>query len=234
MPVRNDSSLRTVPDLCEEAFGFCLTLRRGEFPSDPEELHRRIGALFKKLDLDCKEQRVNGENVRLAQYAIAAFLDEIILSSDWSRREEWSARPLQLEYFNDDMAGENFYAKLDALRGTKESEELDVLQVYATCLALGFKGKLSDPRSREKPRLLVVEIVRELKAARKQAGDELSVHWLPEEVQALAVRRTPVWVVAGVCAAVVLGLFLLFEFRLRAEMKDVTGLATGQVVEEAR
>jgi type VI secretion system protein ImpK len=234
MPEPSDATVRPIPSLCQELFGFGLQLKRGEFPLDPDDLRGQIRGMFRKLDRDSKEQRVGRESLALAQYAIAAFLDEIILGSDWPRREEWAPRPLQLEYFNDDMAGENFYAKLDTLRGTKEPELLDVLQVYATCLALGFKGKLSDRGSREKPRLLVGEIVRELKAARKQTGDELSVHWMPEEHSARAVKRVPVWLVAGVCAAVLLALFLLLDLRLRAEMKTVTGVASAPAQEVQR
>ena len=151
------------------------------------------------LDRRAKAAEVDASQVKLAQYALVALLDEIVLSSSWPAREEWTSRPLQLKYFNDVTAGEGFYTRLDELRGTKDRGRLDVLEVFATCLGLGFKGKFADPEKMENPRLMVGEISREIREARKQRTDELSGHWLPEDRVTRKVKAVPVWMVAATC-----------------------------------
>jgi type VI secretion system protein ImpK len=214
-----------LPELCSDLFSLALQLRKGAFPDEAETLRREIGGLFSRLDRAAKEQEIGGDSVTAAQYAIAAFLDEIILGTDWPGREQWSRRPLQLQYFDDVTAGERFYNKLDALRGTREPDKLDVLEVYATCLGLGFKGKFSELEDREKPRLLVVELLRELKAARKQPGDDLSTHWKPEDYVLKATRKVPAWLVLSICAGVLLAMFLVLDLGLSAEMRALPDYA---------
>lgn len=216
-------ALRGLPDLCSDLFCLALELRRGVIPEDHDALRRRIDALLANLDRAAKDAEIRGESVKSAQYAIVAFLDEVILGADWPGREQWSQRPLQLRYFDEVTAGERFYKKLDALRGSKDPEKLDVLEVYATCLALGFKGKFSEAEDAEKPRLLVVELVRELRSGRRQLGDRLSAHWKPEDYVAKSVRQVSPWVVLGICGLVVVALFVLLDLRLGAEMRALPG-----------
>jgi len=216
-------ALRGLPDLCSDLFSLALELRRGAIPDDHDALRRRIDAMLANLDHSAKDTEIDGESVKSAQYAIVAFLDEILLGADWPGYERWSRRPLQLHYFDDVTAGERFYKKLDALRGTKEPEKLDALEVYATCLALGFKGKFSGPEDAEKPRLLVSQLVRELRSGRRQHGDQLSIHWKPEDYVPKSVRHASPWIVLGVCAFVIVALFVLLDLRLGAEMRALPG-----------
>jgi type VI secretion system protein ImpK len=67
-----------------------------------------------------------------------AFIDEQILKSSWHGRSEWMNQPLQLIFYREFAAGENFFARMRALlnEGGRES----ALQVYFLCLALGFRG----------------------------------------------------------------------------------------------
>ncbi len=48
------------------------------------------------------------------RYALVAFLDEQILKSNWSGRNEWMGQPLQLLLFNQHDAGETFFSRLNA------------------------------------------------------------------------------------------------------------------------
>ncbi|MFH1984862.1 MAG: DotU family type IV/VI secretion system protein [Pseudomonadota bacterium] len=70
-------------------------------------------------------------------FAACAWIDESLLCSAWPQREKWAASQLQKQYFNTTAAGEAFYDRLDAL----EEDAGDLREVYAVCLALGFKGR---------------------------------------------------------------------------------------------
>jgi type VI secretion system protein ImpK len=71
-----------------------------------------------------------------ARFAVAAWIDETILLSPWTGREQWAAQSLQRKFYNTTNAGEEFFQRLAQL----PAAEAAVREVFATCLALGFKG----------------------------------------------------------------------------------------------
>ena len=76
--------------------------------------------------------------ILVALYAIVAFMDEQILRSQWSGRQQWMSQPLQLTYFNENTAGEGFFTRMQALE--QRPNQAHVLEIYYLCLALGFRG----------------------------------------------------------------------------------------------
>ncbi len=72
-----------------------------------------------------------------ALFAVCAWIDESILCSEWSGREKWSCAPLQRVHFGTTRAGEEFFQRLESL----DENDGNLREVYAYCLALGFKGR---------------------------------------------------------------------------------------------
>ena len=87
------------------------------------------------------------EQYDLAKFAVVAFIDEIILLSDWEHRHQWAHELLQKSHFGTSNAGEVFFDKLDNLSSFDPGER-DVREVYVYCLALGFVGKFYRPGDR--------------------------------------------------------------------------------------
>jgi type IV/VI secretion system ImpK/VasF family protein len=81
-------------------------------------------------------QRVPPEEIQEARFAMVAFADEMILRSDWSGREEWLASLLQLQLFQTNRAGDEFYQHLQNLR----PDQTHAREAYFLSLALGFEG----------------------------------------------------------------------------------------------
>ncbi|MHA7879572.1 MAG: DotU family type IV/VI secretion system protein [Saccharospirillum sp.] len=117
----------------------------------------------------CEQAEAAGfteESVREAWFAVCAYIDERLLTSDWSARSHWQRQPLQRDYFNTTNAGAEFYERLNQLN--KHGDDRSVREVFLLVLGLGFKGRYFDPQDRP-----------ELEAAR---GFNLSL-LLPEEAQ---------------------------------------------------
>src|SRR5690554_713768 len=125
-------------DVYAPCFTLTLQLRAGHEFGDAEVLRGRIKALLEKTRREAARTGLAPEDVREAEFALVAFLDETLLSSDWSQKDRWLARPLQLELFNRYDAGEEFFLRLDGLRANP-SLHAEVLEVYYLCMALGFK-----------------------------------------------------------------------------------------------
>src|SRR5262249_15271261 len=105
----------SLPDLCGELLTFALQVRNTKDPGDAESLRSKIDEQLRALDLRARQSDVPQEDVQLAKYAIVAFIDETVLSSTWPVKDAWADKPLQLAYFNDFSAGEEFYNKVDML-----------------------------------------------------------------------------------------------------------------------
>ncbi|NVB36779.1 DotU family type IV/VI secretion system protein [Pseudenhygromyxa sp. WMMC2535] len=72
-------------------------------------------------------------------YAIVALADEVALHKGGPIRDFWMQRPLQLHYFNENLAGEGFFHRLNAVMS--DPARVDILRVYYVCLLLGFQGQ---------------------------------------------------------------------------------------------
>jgi type IV/VI secretion system ImpK/VasF family protein len=76
--------------------------------------------------------------VQAALLAVCAWADERIMNAEWEGVSEiWPDTLLQKKYFNTNLGGELFYDKLKNLF----SDTLIAHDVFALCLAQGFKGK---------------------------------------------------------------------------------------------
>jgi type VI secretion system protein ImpK len=111
-----------------------------------DQLKRLLTAYFKDFERTCLSHGKPAEAVEQAKYALAAFIDETIINSESPCRENWIEAPLQSVFFNDNLAGENFFKRMETMLPDLK-RHLDVIEVYYLALALGFQGRyrLSGP-----------------------------------------------------------------------------------------
>lgn len=213
--------VETLSDVAADLFSFSQQLVKSGDPGDAEAFRLKVDELFKSFESRAKQLEHNDDNVALAKYALAAYIDEIILTSSWPLRDAWSGRPLQLEYFNDFSAGEVFYDKLDAIRGTDNPKKLEVLEIYHTCLALGFKGKYGDLSGMEKIKTLMEGMARDLHKWRSKGVQGLSPSWKCQEDAPKLVQQFPIWVVPVVCVALLLVAYITLAWILGGTVTDL-------------
>lgn len=197
-------------DMSQRAFSVIMTLAFGRDLGDPGQLRTRVNEVFTEFDRDAREAGVSSDDVRSARFALTAFVDETIARSDWFGKPEWASRPLALEQFQTNNAGDEFFDELDKIR-QRPDLKTDLLEVYYTCLTLGFEGKyaLGDPRQL---RDLISSIKSDLERIRGRVID-LSPHWEPPEtpIQKLG-REIPLWVVTAACLLILVGVFSILRY----------------------
>ena len=220
MPETTPSSTApTLADLCGDLIAFALQLKRSKDPGDAEAMRLKVDEQFRALETKARQADVPQEDVQQAKYAICAFVDEMILTSSWGLKESWADKPLQLAYFNDFAAGEEFYNRTDTLRGAKKNS---VLEVYYLCLALGFRGKYVDLQGMEKKKVLMDTILREIRGAAPATGTGgLSPSWQPPDAMPGIVKNFPAWFVAAACGLIVILLFILLSTLLGSSAERV-------------
>jgi type VI secretion system protein ImpK len=111
---------------------------RGTRPM-PEVIHGRLCSFLERAMRQADERGFNQQDVRDIGYVLAALGDEVVLSMDAELRDYWLPRMLQLKYFNENVAGEGVFQRIDALLG--EGHRAEVLLVYYYALLFGFQGR---------------------------------------------------------------------------------------------
>jgi type VI secretion system protein ImpK len=218
--------------LCfQEAFTVIARLRRNrQVASDARGFRQHMKQLLLVADRDARQAGYDAAQVRLAVYAIVAFLDESVLASPQPMFADWPRQPLQEEVFGDHRAGETFFERLrEQLTGQDSADLADLLEVYLLCLLLGFKGRYATAASGELH--AVAATTREkIKRIRGPAG-ELSPSWEPPSDETISAQRDP-WIrrlvmVSAGCVAFALVLFFLYSLFLDRGVDRVIALTSG-------
>lgn len=185
-------------DLMYDGFYMLFLLKNRHPPVDAEEFRRRVREFLSQFERGAKRLSMDTEDVYHAKYAFCAVVDEIILRSPFSIRDSWQLKPLQLEYFGDQLAGEHFFERLEALR-REGPRKLQVLEVYHMCLLLGFQGKYL-LEGTEKLGYLTARLGDEIAHMRGRAVG-FAPRALPPDRVAHALRHeVPAWAVVAVFA----------------------------------
>lgn len=197
----------------QDAFTVTVRLRRNEtVATDTNTFRQRIKALLTKATQEATGLGYSRDNVKTAVYAFTVFLDESVLNATDPIFADWPRQPLQEEIFGDHMGGENFFRNLETLLRSPDSSELaDVLQVYLTCLILGFNGRYGPGA----PELSQMSAAVEARIRRISSTPPDPVWPLPE-AETLPKRRDRTTRILGVGAlvGVAAALVLLVVFRL--------------------
>lgn len=125
--------------VCSDVLSLILQLRNSRDLPAPDILQRRVLQLFETMMQNGREARIPEQDMIDAKFALAAFADEVIYHSTWAGKQQWLSNPLQLQFFQLNTAGDQFFVNLDNLHGQRNRAH--VAQIYFLCLALGFQGK---------------------------------------------------------------------------------------------
>jgi type VI secretion system protein ImpK len=135
-------------DCFMELMAYTTYLCQGRMNNPPpyEETRRRYDDLLQQAGQCCQDAGFDEDDRQMALFAVCAWIDETILCSEWPERGRWQEDQLQRLHFQTMNAGEEFFARLAEL----DPEATAIREVYAYCLALGFKGRYFLPEDDKK------------------------------------------------------------------------------------
>jgi type VI secretion system protein ImpK len=209
--------------LCTDIFLIVIRMREAEDLGEPAALRKLIGYFLNLLEKNCKATGISSESVFDAKYALVALIDETVLSIPGVCRDYWFSRPLQLDLFGDNIAGEEFYNKLQKLLLQTEKKK-DVLEVYYICLSLGFEGKykLFNPEERQ---AIIDDLGRKLRRTRIRASTGLSPHGSRADNVSLRKKNSgfffPIWLSALILAAITGGLYAVLIHFSNSQLAEI-------------
>ncbi len=219
MPVERQPKLS---DLCQPFFILGCQIKAGTQLPDAESLRQRVMGLFSTMTQEAEKLRLGPADVGEAQYALAAYLDEVIRMSGWQDRQLWSTNPLQKMLFQEMNAGVNFFHHLNQLRGDERASTREVLKVYYLCILLGFEGQYHMGQGNELENM--VKLLRnELSPG---GGTPLSVHGLSDGHGGGGRRKFPIVPLAGLAMVlsviVVVVLYLILASTRSGAVEQIT------------
>lgn len=199
-------------DCCEALFSLMAPLRDDQKAlSVDTDFREKILDHFIAVEKAAFEKQIGMVEFKDAKYALAAFIDEVVLTSTWPGRTEWMSRPLQLEFFGEHTAGEGFFTRLANLRQGGESN-LHLLELYYYCLQLGFEG-VYKIKGVEHLMALQVDLRSQIDGYRGPVKTQISPEGLPTNAFINQVRRhVPYWVIAVVTLAAVFFTYMGYSF----------------------
>jgi type VI secretion system protein ImpK len=223
LPSADDAgpALPSLKDLLGEGFHLLTLLRAGGSAMDPAGFPKRVDAYLDQFEHQATRNRKPPDLAADAKYAFCALMDEVVLGSDGSLREVWARAPLQLRHFGEHLAGEGFFQRLERLR-QDPAGRAEGLEVFQTCLLLGFQGKYL-LEGEEELQYLVLRLGQEIGQAK---GDRTTFapHGSPSFPAGRAGREPALWAFCTVLALVAGSIFLLFNLLLRAQSHGLSSL----------
>jgi type VI secretion system protein ImpK len=159
--------------------------------------------------------------VTAARYLLCSFLDEVIASTPWGAA---SAERSLLQEFHEERSGADKAFQLLERLGQDPADNADLLELFYVCLRLGFEGRY---RGLAEGRAQLEAITARLLEVLHPGAPPAEARRLSEAGQGVAHHRhlgaavLPLWLLALLTGAALLGLFLFLGARLDALAQPV-------------
>ena len=197
-------------------------LRYSTSHSDPKALNQHVAAEIRNFEARAQQAGCKPEHVVAARYALCTFIDEVVMSTPWGAHSGWSEQTLLSTFHREGWGGEKFFAILDRICANPGANT-DLIELLHYILLLGFQGKYRvSERGDAEIKAIVDRLSATLKNFRGKQEAELSPTWRGvQDLRSPLQQYVPLWVVAVGCAALLLGLFMVFNFTLSRHIEPV-------------
>lgn len=196
--------------------------------ADADSFRRHVKQVMAAAEQEARRAGYADDQIRLALYAVVAFLDESVLNSTQPMFADWPRKPLQDEIFGGHLGGELFFRNVQALLAQPDSEDLaDLLEVFQLCMLLGFHGRYS-MSDRGELQMVMSRAAEKIARIRGPFGD-LSPAWAPPPGE-IPTPRGDRWARRlgfGAAATIVIAgaLFVVYQMSLRGGIAELHALA---------
>lgn len=111
---------------------------------DAAAFRASMKSAFAAADAEATRKGYSPEDIRLATFAVVAFLDESVVNANKPNFAEWIRLPLQEEMLGVRTSGEIFFQVIDRLMARSDAApDAEVLEVFGICLLLGYRGRFA-------------------------------------------------------------------------------------------
>ena len=172
---------------------FDLILRlRAKIVQPSNDLRPQVAKMLTDFEKRAERYRFNPKIIQVSKFALASFMDETVLTNNFPMRDQWERNPLQLEYFGEQLAGNKFFEKLEAML-KQMNVTADAVEIYYVCMLLGFKGRYA-VYEQDKLLSIMQKTAKELVKVGKMKAVELSPNWFADDQPEPPEKKgMPIW-----------------------------------------
>jgi type VI secretion system protein ImpK len=182
---------------------------------NPDGLHQQIADEIMQFERKAQLKGVSPETIYIARYALCSIIDEFVMATPWGANSIWSKQSLLSRFHKETSGGEKFFRLLEKLE-EDPARNIDLLELFYLCLALGFRGKyaVSADGINELERVRE-SLYRLIRRHRDDPEPALSPSWegLDKQVKART-GLIPAWMAVSIVVLLLLGAFSLWRFSL--------------------
>ncbi|MGH9946338.1 MAG: type IVB secretion system protein IcmH/DotU [Pyrinomonadaceae bacterium] len=202
----SESSKKDLITFAGPTFDLILRLKAG-IVAPSNDLRPKIVDLLTEFEKRAERYKFSHKIIQVSKFGLAAFVDETVLTNNFPLKIEWEKNPIQLEYFGEQLAGNKFFEKLDAMLGQIEVT-VEAVEVYYYCMLLGFKGRYA-VYEHDKLLAIMQKTANALVKAGRIKPVELSPHWLANDQPKPPEKRgMPIWAKLGALGGIGLALIV--------------------------
>ena len=199
-----------------------VALMRASFAS----LMEQVADAVKFFETDIRSAGISEYQANTAKYILCATADDIVQHIPTEERHVWTQYSMLSRFFGERVGGVRFFEILDHLK-TDPLVNYPVLELQHACLALGFQG-MHRASANGVAGLQVIQrnLYETLRRVRPKSDADLSPHWRGQQLANRRQRvRVPVWMVAAVIAALLMGGYFTLRALLSARAENAAEAA---------
>jgi type VI secretion system protein ImpK len=168
--------MQRVTEVTKDCFDAAIRIRTSDASAvpPPEVLHHRLRGVVDEMLRRAAVLGFSHQDSQDMAYALVALLDEVAIMRPEPYRQFWMTNLLQLQYFNENVAGDGFFTRLQAIR--KDPHRAEVLQAYYLCMLFGFQGRYRIRGGELELLTLIDQVQKDLERAKPFDYDTLSPH----------------------------------------------------------
>jgi len=189
--------------------------------NDVNGLHNRTLQEIRNFENNAKQKGIDQQQILIARYILCSAIDETVLNTPWGSQSIWPNKSMLSTFHRENTGGQKFFTLLERMQ-QNPGPNVNLLELIAICLALGFQGKYRVVQGG----LSHIETIRtqlhqQIAMIRGEYDRDLSPHVKGVYIKKAADRNIPIWVIVAITAAIIVSAYVGFSISLNNDAAPV-------------
>ena len=189
--------------------------------NDVNGLHQRTLQEIRNFENNAQQKGIDQQQTLIGRYILCAAIDETVLNTPWGSNSIWPNKSMLSTFHRENTGGQKFFTLMERMQ-QNPGQNINLLELIAICLALGFQGKYRVVQGG----LSYIETIRaqlhqQIAMIRGEYERDLSPHVQGVHISKATDRNVPLWVIAAITGAIIISAYVGFSISLNNDATPV-------------